>query len=345
MHDVDTLLRPISEEAPSGPDLEYDPDFSALMLAAQPGEERQVGDAVIEAEEPDWSDVLRKCGDVLERTHDLRAGIVMANAALKREGLAGFAAAMQYLRGCVETHWDTCHPQLDAEDDDDPTMRVNAMLALTDEAGLMRALRLAALTESRMFGRITLRDVEVSTGEIPQPSDMEKVPDATEISAAFKDTGNERVLELREAALAALEHTRAIAAIFDDKVGALGPDLDKAIKRCQAIFALIDRHADVPAEAAAEVEVTGEDGTTTVTMVAAAPAPPPGTISSREDVDEALGKIIDYYAEHEPSSPVPLIINRARRLVAADFMTILKDVAPRAVSDFTEISGAKDDDD
>ncbi len=36
-----------------------------------------------------------------------------------------------------------------------------------------------------------------------------------------------------------------------------------------------------------------------------------------------------YYARQEPSRPVPILLTRAKRLVGADFMTIMKDMAPQ----------------
>jgi type VI secretion system protein ImpA len=51
--DTEALLAPVSDDAPSGPDLTYDPDFLALEQAAQDKTEQQFGDTVIPAEEPD----------------------------------------------------------------------------------------------------------------------------------------------------------------------------------------------------------------------------------------------------------------------------------------------------
>ncbi|MDZ4135741.1 MAG: type VI secretion system ImpA family N-terminal domain-containing protein, partial [Paracoccaceae bacterium] len=124
------LLISHGDTEPSGENLEYDPAFISLELAAQPGEERQVGDSIIQAEEPDHAEVIIQATDVLSRSHDLRAAAFIAYALLRTKGFVGFAQATGYIRGILETYWDTCHPQLDADDDDDPTMRVNAVAAL-----------------------------------------------------------------------------------------------------------------------------------------------------------------------------------------------------------------------
>ena len=41
-----------------------------------------------------------------------------------------------------------------------------------------------------------------------------------------------------------------------------------------------------------------------------------------------IDEICSYYAQYEPSSPVPLLLQRARRLVNKSFVEILEDLAP-----------------
>jgi type VI secretion system protein ImpA len=328
---------PFGDDAPSGANLEYDPLFVALELAAQPKEERQVGDQVIEAEEPDWKDVARKAQAVLERSHDLRAAALLAHARLRLEGLPGFAEAMGYMSRCLDGFWDSCHPQLDPEDDDDPTMRVNAVRALTDTAGVMRALAVTPLTASRTFGRFALRDIAVARGETPAPADMTEPPDLRAIMAAFQDTDPETLRATRAAAAAALTAADAVSAAFDARTPGLGPDLGPL----QAALRKIVRNL---------AEAVGEDAPATEDLAAAAEpgaAPPrggaPGAVENRADVIAALDRIIAYYGKNEPTSPVPLLLARAKRLVNADFLTIIRELAPSGLDNVTMIAGVESD--
>ena len=54
---------------------------------------------------------------------------------------------------------------------------------------------------------------------------------------------------------------------------------------------------------------------------------------------------MEYFKRHEPSSPVPIILERAKRLVGADFMTIMKDMAPGGLDSVMMIGGISEDDD
>ena len=159
--DLAVLLQSKGDDAPSGDNLEYDPAFTEMELAAQPGEESVVGDERIDATDPDYATVEEKALEVLERSHDLRAAVFLTDALLQKEGLSGFAEATSYIRGCLEQFWDSCHPELD-EDDGDPIMRINAVQDLCGQPGGMggpspvyRSVRRCPLSDSRGFGRFS----------------------------------------------------------------------------------------------------------------------------------------------------------------------------------------------
>lgn len=339
MLDLSPLLLSLGDEAPSGENLEYDAAWTELEIAAQPGEERVIGDSVLAAEDPDYEEVARQAVALLGRSRDLRVAALLAHAGLRTEGLPAFARTLAYIENCLEHWWDSVHPQLDAEDDDDPTMRVNAVLGLTDRASVLRALRQAPLTDSRNFGRFSLRDIELAEGEIA-PAEGEPVPDPQAIAAAFQDTPDAALAAIAATADAILAHVKRIAAIFDERLGALGPDLAPLLKLAHDIARRIPRR-----EAAAEAE-TFEDAPAPVAAPAPAAAPAafaaparPGAIESPADVTAALDRICDYYARKEPSSPLPLILTRARRLVSADFLTVIRDLAPLGLENVSLVGG------
>ncbi|MGY8752154.1 MAG: type VI secretion system protein TssA, partial [Fidelibacterota bacterium] len=68
-------------------------------------------------------------------------------------------------------------------------------------------------------------------------------------------------------------------------------------------------------------------------------------IRSIADVKKTLDQVITYYEKNEPSSPVPVLIKRAKRLVGADFVSIIKDIAPNGMDNVEIVAGITDDDD
>jgi type VI secretion system protein ImpA len=70
-----------------------------------------------------------------------------------------------------------------------------------------------------------------------------------------------------------------------------------------------------------------------------------GVINNNQDVIKTLNLVCDYYKKQEPSSPVPMFIERAIRLVGKNFMEALKDVAPAGVDEAKFILGKQHEDD
>lgn len=339
--DVEKLLLGHGEDAPSGEDLEYDPKFMELEITAQPGEERQAGDEILAAEDPDYKEVAAQALGIMERSHDLRAAVFMGEAQLRLTGFPGFAKATSYIAGCLEQYWDTCHPQLDADDDNDPTMRVNAILSLADTNRILRGVRRAPLTASRTFGAISLRDIAAAEGEITPTSDMENVPDPTQVTAAFQDTDPEKLSEIANAAATALRNVEAITAKFDLETPGQGPDLDPLIKMLKQANARLADATGVSMGDTSDDALPEEDGT--MESSAAAPRASGGGINNANDVLNAIDRIVSYYERTEPSSPVPLLLLRAKKLVNADFMTIVKDMAPSGIDNVNLISGIEEE--
>jgi type VI secretion system protein ImpA len=338
---LETLLKSLGDDAPSGPNLEYEPVFAALDMAAQQGEERQAGNEIIEAEPPNYGDVIGKAKAVLEQSHDIRAAVHLGVAELHVNGFMGLAEATTYMRGCLEGFWDTCHPQLDADDDNDPTMRVNAVLGLSD-AAMMKGIRLAPMTQSQAFGRVNLRDIEIANGEATASGSEDRVLDSASIAAAFKDTKEDVLQGIFSAARTVRDDLSAIDAAFDAQIPGQGPDLSGARKMMHRVVTRLAAETGGSAEAAAE---SSDDEAPAGTPSEAAPvSAPAGTISSPRDVTAALEKILAYYESHEPSSPLPVILKRAKRLVGADFMTIIMDIAPGGIDTVKMVGGLVDDD-
>ena len=83
-----------------------------------------------------------------------------------------------------------------------------------------------------------------------------------------------------------------------------------------------------------------------------APAPPGGmpapvvavgAIQSREDAIRALDAVAEYFRRHEPSSPIPMIVERARRLVSRSFLEVLADLVPDAVPQARSVGGVPEE--
>ena len=343
------LLAEISPEAPCGEDLSYEPAYLDLERIAQGTEERQVGDVVVPAEEPNWRQVGEAALALLERTRDLRVILYATVAALRLEGLPGLRDGLALLRGALERHWESVHPQLDP-DDPDPIERVNIIAALVEpESNLrdpfrfLRRVREAPLCDSRQVGRFGYRDIQIARGEIAPPATAESPPpDMGQIEAAFQDTEPDFLREVASAASEALEHIRGIDAFLTETLGAgQAPNLDAA----RSLLDQISREVSEQlarrglAAPAAQPEAQAQEAPQEAPAGQRAPQPLSGEIRSPQDVITALEKICRYYEANEPSSPVPLLLRRAQRLVSKSFVEIIQDLNPDGVRQIELICG------
>ena len=330
--DLDTLLAPLDDAAPCGPDLEYDPAFLALQATAEGKPERQYGDTLIPAEAPDWLLLHEQAWQVALRTRDLRVAVWLTRSGARVAGLGAAVRGLQLIQALLERHWDTVHPVLDASDGNDPTARLNALAPLAHLDGALADLRAAGLTQAR--GSLTVRDIELALGRA-EPLTGESVP------------SKDGVIEGTRAALAqspALAETmsqgfaaaEAIARAVDEHLGVgTGPDFDPLKKLLEAV-SLAGRRAsgaadapDEAAEAAHNAPADSRRGTVSAS----------GTIASREDAVTALERVCDWLERNEPSNPAPLLIRRAQRLMSKNFLEIIRDLMPEGLDSVEKLAG------
>ncbi|HEV2677053.1 MAG TPA: type VI secretion system protein TssA [Aliidongia sp.] len=325
--DVDKLLIEINPGAPCGENLEYDPVFNALEQASKGKDEQQFGTTVIPGEEPDWVEVRRLALELLERTKDLRIYDQLLRASLRLESMNGLAAGLSLVRKVLDQYWDGLHPQLDPDDDLDPVARVNIIAGLCDGSSFLRPVREAPLVASRTFGRFGLRDVT-----------EEGKSDPAAVNAAFLDVAVETLQETAESVRSAIEDVRGIEEVITDKVGSSNaPDLSALGGVLKEIYRVLQARLSargVGAEEAggAEGEEETAEGGEGAPARGAAGGGVPGQLSNRDDVLKTLDRLCEYYARFEPSSPVPILLQRAKRLVPLSFMDILQNLIPDAVT-------------
>ena len=341
---VDELLKPISADTPCGEDLSYDPEFTELERLMPGKPEQEMGSVKTPAEEPDWQDIHVRCNALLHRTKDLRVMVYLVLAQARLRGIEGVRDGLLLLDQHLQTYWPDLMPPLDAEDDNDPTLRVNAIASMSPPADAyadplkfpQRFLEVP-LNDSRQFGPVTLRQIMISTGELPAGAD-EKAPSPAEIEAAFSDTPPERLSALYQGAAEALQAWDSIDKTLTMHVGSgRGADLRGTRKIIQNWTMQIQKRLSPSAPAV----TAGADASGSAAMPVASTAAPMAQrgISSRDDCIRAIDDICRYLEAAEPSSPVPMILKRARKLINMDFLDVIADLSPDALAAIKSIGG------
>jgi type VI secretion system protein ImpA len=328
--DISALSAPIAGDDPCGPNLEYDAAFAELERISQGKPEQQMGDTIVKAEEPEWRAVEQQARALLARTKDLRVAVTLTRALMRVHGWDGFAAGLEILRRQLAESWEGVHPRLDPDDHNDPTLRLNVLAGLGDGPTLA-GVRAMPLVVSRLAGRFGLREIDVALGEVPAAADDAAAPTGAALEGAVSEVELDALSATAQAVSASAAALAAVEAAVADKSGqqlTLGR-LPAVVKKADA-FISSRLAARQPADASAGA-ATG--------AAAGGPARTSGEIASREDVIRTLDRVLAYYVRHEPSSPIPLLIERSKRLVAMSFFDIVRELAPDGVSQIETLRG------
>jgi len=339
--DFSHFLDDLSAEQPCGENLEYDPVFQEIEQESEGVPERRVGDSVIPAVEPDWKSVSKKAQQLLGRTRDVQTAVYLTRALIHTHGFEGLWQGVSLVRGLLENFWDCVYPVQDP-DDDYPVLRMNVLSSLNDQTTVLNPIKNMPLTNSNVMGKFSLRDIDIATGKLAV-ADETVVHKSSEIDAAFLDSDLHELEKKNENVESALAEIHAITEITKERVGVVNaPDLSDLVALLRQMNSLLNE----------QIVKCGGTGSTSVSDAPQGEAPvagggiqtgSPAGINSREDVKQALDAICDYYDRHEPSSPIPFMLKRAKRLLFKDFREILRDLAPEGISQAESVFGEDED--
>ncbi|GAA0293501.1 type VI secretion system protein TssA [Rhodovulum strictum] len=379
MVNPDVFLAPLDGDNPSGTELRSDPRFQAIERLIEPASREARTEAPGTAPTPispvDWPEVLAEATALASAGRDLRLLVIVARAlanegAIDRDrgytGYAGLAQGVDLIASALATYWDSIHPDLrpGPTPRDTGLRRINALMQLENaESGLLGDLEMNAVIDARGLGLVTGADLAAGSltdndvqreapsglGQKEQAQILEahaarraRVEAATRAMAIETPEAFAALCDSRNAARAALD---ALAAAVNDRLG-LGPG--EAL-RFVALGRFLDRVGATLAAAASHARAGAAPATPDVPDAPAGADPPPATaprgsmngfqINSREDVERALDLIIAFYERTEPSSPIPHLARRLRRMVPMDFMELMEEVAPGGLKDFRAMAG------
>lgn len=319
------LIRPLSDDNPCGENLE-----DTQLLASFDGY-RLFGATTPLGTEIDWREMRDKSLEALDKSHDLRLLAHYGAASARLEGWIGFLGSIAVAASWSRANWDAMFPRID----EDAILRKNALSCLSDRMAILDGLRRASIVEHKQLGKVTLRDVELAAGEVqPTATDTSPVSDS-QITAVFTATELPPLQELATALATAITDLGAIETQMRDVGGSdASPDFDPLKVMISRVRKLVD--AQLAARGVGETAATGEGGE-------AGAGGALGAIKSRADAMRAMDAIAAFFKQTEPSSPVPLFLERARRLVGKNFLEVLSDVAPDGVTTARAAGGIKDE--
>lgn len=337
MIDIDGLAKPVSDTDPVGENTEYT-DLAALerLAAGTPGTLDPKTQAVIGGEEPDWNKVRQLAVELFSRTKDLRIACILTRSELALAGYSGLGQGLLLTARLVRDFWDGVYPQLDKDDGDDPIERLNALAYFNAPTGFLSNLRRMPIVESRAVGRFNLRDLDMSSGRLPAPEGVS--PPTAELLAAAWQSGDPAANSAKRTGVAdALQAIGEVEAAFREHSGER-PDLDglkQNLRRVKEFYDLQAKASDPSVEgegglrAVEQEEILTSQGAASVSAGGVTMARASG-LTSRADAIRMLKEVSVFLRRSEPSSPAPMFVDRAVKVLQMDFAAIVRELMPDA---------------
>jgi type VI secretion system protein ImpA len=260
---------------------------------------------------PDWGRQLDRAMALSGASRDLRAWIWLTRASLCVDGVPGLAAGLKLMADGLDRYWEELPPQ--HADEPDPSERFMRRLSALTELGVTNYQ--CNLDQLQGHGR-NLADLRADLDLMVAKA----VPDAA-TRAAIDD------------ARGAID---AMVRLFAERFGpGRDPQLGFEVV-LDKLKAIEPKFRDAPAAAGGMA-----DRRAPASVPGAAPAL--GPVGTRDDVVRALDLVLEYYKSNEPSSPVPLLVQRAKRLVPMSFFDAMKELAPAGLKELQAVSGHTDE--
>ncbi|ASY37196.1 type VI secretion system protein TssA [Taylorella equigenitalis] len=330
-------LFPSFDNDDCGANLEYDSDFLNLVQASVPKPEQQFGDAVIEAQPPDWAKVEKMALELCKRSCDVRILQILTYAWTFQRGLVGYAQGIDLVHQALEKCWDSINPPLFEEDGyEDPMPRVNAISALGDLSTLGRGICSSKLLSDN-YGNLTVREGEaiIDGSNDGFPGGKNRL---SELLSQATQSENEIALAIPVA-------FNALQSIEDLVVEKLGHDWRPDFPTIKSLFGsfvhlINSRPSTSSSEAVVESTEISESSTQSSDTSSDSSAKFASwrevQIKTRADAILALEKACAYFEVYEPSHPAPFIIRRLQQAIPLNFFEMLKNLAPSGSEQFEQ---------
>ncbi|PKI02975.1 type VI secretion system protein TssA [Glaciecola sp. 33A] len=339
----------VSNSEACGVNLEDDPGFQNFFFASQGTPERFDGQSTIPPEAPDWRTVKKQALEYLEKTRDLKLISVLAQAVLNTEGLVKFEQCLNGLAQQVKGHWQELLPPLD-EDDGDPLERISALGHLCDKDFVINIIKKLPIAHSKGLGGVTLQVIDRAVG--PAGSKIEGDLAIPQIIGIFKESDPEQIVATYTAVNQCIAHLNEINNTFIERAGnEYNVNCDATIDVLTHLGNSLQKYGNLHIEVITEAEEITESPTSQQPANGSTSSNTPNhpnfdsanmELTSRNDVERCFDLILAYYQQCEPSSPVPILINRAKKLVNSDFLDIVKDIFPDALEQVQKLGGITD---
>ncbi len=341
---LESLKQPCTGSNPAGLNCEYDALFLEMDRLIHPHPEVQYGKTLVPAKVPDWLRVFDCSSRLAQQTRDLRVATTLVESLCHLNQWPGMAVGLEILSTWVQELWPVVHPQPDIEEPNDHTSRLSALQRLNSDDFLRRTLLALPLIDIRQVGCLRVKDC-LGESHDRAVSTFELLSIDQQSLCLQGDTGYwQDIAEQLERCVESLDGlNRFLVSTLGNSVwssGKLHGILDSLLTfvRSIEVHQRSIQDAAICSTQATEINhSTIDEPEDSAIVEAPMTVAHPGVtqavdhipdIRSRAKATEALDAVCKYFEIHEPASPVPLLLQRAKRLISMNFVEILRELAP-----------------
>ncbi len=329
LDELNTLVKPISEAAPCGQPMRFDPIFTEIRMAREEDDPNlPMGVWERPLKRADWSLIEVRCKTMLtHHSKDLQIAAWLMEAWTRQHGFDGLFRGLVLVERLVNAYWETLHPLLDDDGDADsrvaPLDWINESMAQTIKVQipmLRRSAGLASKFSLADWERMTASELStVKTDEAKKktPEGVEPPPTRAEIIAYASNHLGEDVERSTQLVKGCSATVRAVNDFVDARLGMQAPNLTKLSSTLAAIERVL--HQLAPAHRGPKmIEETASLAPDASSASSASPGVnrnAPGLSldhwNNRDEAYATLEAIADYLSRVEPHSPTPYLLRRA----------------------------------
>ncbi|RYX88632.1 MAG: type VI secretion system protein TssA [Comamonadaceae bacterium] len=357
-----TLPRPLTEREPCGPSLEYDHEFTLLLARMAPRTGVQYGSFLNTPETPHWAEIERDCRRLLSRSLDINLLVWLCRAATHQRQAAGLPQALAALNAVLHAWPQDIHPQLTIDGEYEPSVRANALAALSDPHGLMGDVLDLQLAGDTRPG-LTVRDVARAFNTSRPTTGASRESMGRELDKLRRGRGDDEVSAISQLTQAATR-LHEINGWAQRELGEMAPDLTplsrlldfflpSAFMTAESTDRLVANGAAAqivappgdPSAAQSAVWSAERQGhhaavqKTSTLFPATATTVAGAADGSRGEALVGMRRIREWFEVHEPSSPVAVLLKQAERLVGKNFAQIVDAIPPDLLQKWTAGEG------
>lgn len=321
------------------------PAFQAMRVAATGRPERSMGDSVIAAELPRWSEVRTHAADLASGAMHLEILTTLVRAGLALDGLGGLQGSLADMADTLEQQWAAIFPEPDEDDPDDRWYaRSNLLVDLAAEPGFRDALMRTPLVSVRGVGEFSARDLDVAAGLVDGSEEERARCQSGIIDGAFAEAPAEALGQTAEALRGSLDACQRIGAVLEREIGAgaTSNTIAPIVERLSALRARFQDKAGGRLATSSDADAANDpldgsegspsgrigDATSTDSVSVAGDSSSASTLADHEAVRAALDGVVRYYVRNEPGSPVAVLAAHTRELVGRGFFELVGTLCP-----------------